>query len=269
MGRLAKLRLLALAGGVALALVIAAPAGAITGGQPDGNGHPNVGLMVVDLPPFGTSAWCSGTLIAPTYFLTAGHCLAFLQLFGGTVIGVTFDPAFDPASSPVVAASATTLDPGFGHDQGDFHDLAMITLARAVATPPALLPSAGLLDQLAAKGGLRGQAFTAVGYGATGILFGGGPPQPAFDPVRRVATPAFMALDQTRLFLLINIQATGSGGPCIGDSGGPEFLDVAGTPILVSLTSSKGDLACRGFDVNYRLDTPSARAFLGRFVTLP
>ena len=30
-----------------------------------------------------------------------------------------------------------------------------------------------------------------------------------------------------------------------------------------------GDTPCRSTNVDYRLDTPSARAFLGRFVTLP
>jgi hypothetical protein len=53
------------------------PAGAITNGQPDGTVHPNVGVMVVD---FGTGPQrlCSGELIAPTQFLTAGHCTSFL-----------------------------------------------------------------------------------------------------------------------------------------------------------------------------------------------
>ena len=62
---------------VVLVLVLAAgllPAAAITGGEPDGAGHPNVGMMIADVD--GEPAWrCTGTLIAPRVFLTAGHCV--------------------------------------------------------------------------------------------------------------------------------------------------------------------------------------------------
>ena len=50
------------------------PAAAITGGELDGEGHPNVGLLIADVD--GEPAWsCTGTLIAPRVFLTAGHCV--------------------------------------------------------------------------------------------------------------------------------------------------------------------------------------------------
>ncbi len=34
-------------------------------------------------------------------------------------------------------------------------------------------------------------------------------------------------------------------------------------------TRGAGDSTCRATNVDYRLDTPSARAFLGQFVDLP
>lgn len=54
---------------------------AITNGRPDGNAHPYVGLAVFDAwvldeegNPVIAPAWrCSGTLLSPTVFLTAGH----------------------------------------------------------------------------------------------------------------------------------------------------------------------------------------------------
>jgi hypothetical protein len=39
--------------------------------------------------------------------------------------------------------------------------------------------------------------------------------------------------------------------------------------VLVAITSKKADVACVANAFNYWLDTPSARAFLGQFVTLP
>jgi hypothetical protein len=266
------LRLIIVLGALSCTLFTVAPAGAIVGGAEDGDGHPNVGALVATFPD-GDFPACSGTLISPTVFLTAGHCIAFTQSFGATGYAVTFDSnvTFDASGRVINAIPGTaTLDPLFGHDQGDYHDLAVVTFEAPVASAsPATLPTAGLLDGLAAQGGLRDQGFTVVGYGAPGIVFGGGRPQAIFDPVRRVATSSFMSLNATRLFLLINTNATGGGGACFGDSGGPAFLNVGGTDVLVSLTSLKADQVCRALAVNYRLDIPSARAFLGQFVSLP
>src|SRR5262245_42590327 len=54
--------------------VAVSPVGAVTDGEPDGEGHPYVGLMVAQTAD-GAPLWrCSGTLLSPTLFLTAGHC---------------------------------------------------------------------------------------------------------------------------------------------------------------------------------------------------
>ena len=49
----------------------ASSAQAIVNGQPDGNGHPYVGMVFQT----GSEAACSGTLVSPTVFVTAGHCM--------------------------------------------------------------------------------------------------------------------------------------------------------------------------------------------------
>src|SRR5215217_9207217 len=75
------------AAAIAAALTIAAPAGAITYGVPDGNGHPQVGaLLAQQAYSDGTWTTCSGTLISPTVFLTAAHCDE-----GVSRVNVTFD----------------------------------------------------------------------------------------------------------------------------------------------------------------------------------
>ena len=65
------IRALAALSGLAL---FTQPASAITaGGDPDAGEHPYVGLMVANIG--GAPQWrCSGALISPTMYVTAGHC---------------------------------------------------------------------------------------------------------------------------------------------------------------------------------------------------
>ena len=96
---------------------------------------------------------------------------------------------------------------------------------------------------------------------------GPGAPQFSDTTLRRVATGTFRSLDPNWLHLSQN-PATGDGGTCYGDSGGPNFLNVNGTDVIAALTVT-GDRYCRATNVTFRLDTPTARSFLGGFVTLP
>ena len=67
-------------------------------------------------------------------------------------------------------------------------------------------------------------------------------------------------------FSLLLSNNASSGGTCFGDSGGPNFL---GTTTIVAGTTITGDYMCRATNVTYRTDTPSARAFLSQYVSLP
>ena len=258
--------LAALAVALTAGALAAGSARAITNGQPDGTDHPNVGAVIADLPFTGKSPVCSGTLISPIAFLTAGHCTAYLTSLGITQVWVSFDSKLDPGSWTLIPGTYET-DPAFGHDRADLHDLGVVVLAQPVTwIAPATLPPAGLLDQIAAHAGLRGETFTNVGYGFSGRVTGGGPPRFLYDGLRRVSVSLFAALTSSSLRLLGNRRGTDLGGVCYGDSGGPHFL--TGSSTIVAITSG-GDAVCSGMSANYRLDTPSARAFLGRFVTLP
>jgi hypothetical protein len=53
---------------------------------------------------------------------------------------------------------------------------------------------------------------------------------------------------------------------CYGDSGGPNFL--GDTNVIAAITIT-GDAVCRATNVDYRLDTESARSFLGQYVAVP
>ena len=146
----------------------------------------------------------------------------------------------------------------------------MITFSSSVLgacnCTPARLPTAGLLDELAAQNGLKGQRFTAVGYGLTQrVKSGPGAPQLGDTNLRMVATEDFNALGRTWLHLSES-PSQGNGGACYGDSGGPNFL---GTSDVIAGLAVTGDRWCRSTNVAFRLDTPAARAFLANRLTLP
>jgi secreted trypsin-like serine protease len=258
---------------VAALLLPAATANAITFGQPDGNLHPNVGALLADYDPDspGPDVLCSGTLIAPTVFLTAAHCTAFLEAEGFSQVWVTFAPTYDEDATTTAGllAGSYVTHPEFGSGgAADTHDIAVVLLQQApVGITPAQLPTAGLLDELQASHQLRSQTFTAVGYGTVREDKTGGPHAFFFDAIRRYALQSALSLEKAWLLLSMN-PSTGSGGTCYGDSGGPHFLGGVDSNLIVSITIT-GDAMCRATDKNYRLDTASAREFLDDFVTLP
>jgi len=258
-------RLVASLVGLTMLLLVAGPAGAITNGAVDGNGHPAVGALVVDFGDgAGRQVVCSGSLIARRVFLTAGHCTADLAAQGVRDVWVSFASAFTP-SSPMIHGQYVT-DPEFGVKPGngtDPHDLAVVRLEQDAGVTPVRLPTLGLLDSTK----LKGQTFTAVGYGTTRSSKRGGPHAFGFDAVRRSATQSFLSLEPAWLNLSMN-PSTGSGGGCYGDSGGPHFLSGSDSTLEVSITIT-GDNVCRATDKTLRLDTTAARQFLGQYVTLP
>src|SRR5919198_2392388 len=117
---------LAAAAAVVVAVAIVPSAGAITYGQFDGSGHPNVGAMIVQRPSDGAFRLiCSGSLISPTAFLTASHCTAYAESLGLTDAYVTFDSTFDSHSKLLHGTMHTNPD---YQSQSDPADIAVITL---------------------------------------------------------------------------------------------------------------------------------------------
>jgi hypothetical protein len=242
-----------------LILAFASSASAITYGQPDGDGHPEVGaLLAPQAYSDGTWATCSGTLISPTVFLTAAHCD-----WGLDRMAVTFASTYVPGVSPVYWG-AWHADPLFSGAQGDPHDLAVVVLDSAPGIAWAQLPEAGSLSNLP-----HDQDFTSVGYGAQSVTIEHGPFFHYAD-IRYVATSdTLFAINKAWLRISMN-PALGDGGTCYGDSGGPNFLGAGATETnIVAATTITGDFMCRATNVVYRLDTDSARSFLGQYVTLP
>ncbi|HEX2571124.1 MAG TPA: trypsin-like serine protease [Polyangia bacterium] len=237
------------------ALGIAAPAGAITNGTVDGQGHPNVGGLVSPTQySDGTWLYCSGTLISPTVFLTAAHCDE-----GNPRVRVTFDTAYQAGDK--VYYGTFHADPLYNQTQSDPHDIAVVVFDKPITNiTPAKLPAAGSLSNLSGT-----QQFTPVGYGAYEVTNDPGGHAFLYNDVRMVATGTLNAINAAWLRISMNA-STGNGGTCYGDSGGPNFLGAADTIAAITIT---GDAICRSTNVVYRLDSPSARAFLAPYVALP
>jgi hypothetical protein len=241
---------------VAVALVCTAVGLAITNGGPDGSGHPAVGALLAQ-QAFSDGTWeeCTGTLIAPNVFLTAAHCDE-----GVSRVDVTFDSVYT-ASSGTTYSGTWHADPAYNKSQSDPHDIAVVVLDKAPkGIKPAQLPKAGSLSSLGVN-----DPITSVGYGAQSVSSGPGGHVFHYADIRYVAVGSVNSITPSWVRASMN-PATGDGGTCYGDSGGPNFV---GDTNVIAGTTITGDFYCRATNVDYRLDTPSARAFLAQYVTLP
>jgi hypothetical protein len=268
--------------GAAIALTSFGVAHAITNGQPDGDNHPYVGLLVFDSAP-GQPAWrCSGALISPTVVLTAGHCTE-----GAVAARVWFSPdvTYDsvpyplypfggPGSGAIEGIPYTNPNYNFGNPYGGgnglpafaYRDVGVVVLSEPVTTGEfATLPAPGLVGSLKNKTGID-----FVGYGVQyQVQLPGIPPQARWaGPRIRMYAPSELvsgkfvhSAEQMRLALN---PGGGSGGTCFGDSGGPDLL--AGTNIVLAVNSYVTNVNCAGVGYSTRVDIPDVLAWIRTFL---
>lgn len=253
-----------------------APVGAITGGQPDGDGHPQVALLLAPELTF-----CSGALIAPSTILTAGHCtdgwdglLADEELdWDGTIL-VSFDPQAEVDENWVPVdptqwhtATSWTTHPDYVSEDWPFtYDYGLLYLDEPVTDiEPATLAEPGTLDPIVGSNGQSKQLFDDVGYGIQGTIVGGGPPRRAVTWERKIAVQrvapgngSVSGLFHETWFILKNSPSDNFGGGCGGDSGSPIFWH--GTTEIVAVHTGgyrlgyNGVLCGRLTSLNHRTD---------------
>ena len=261
--------LLALLSVMVILAVAVSPAGAVTDGTQDGEGHPYVGLMVAD-DANGNPMWrCSGTLISPTLFLTAGHCT-----FGAAGATIWFEA--DVQNTPGLGypfGGATSVDgTPYAHPQYDDNAFFLFDLGVVVLDEPVVLDEYGALptlDQLDALKNKRGQqnvTFTAVGYGLQESFPDAAAWQENNVRVRMVAHPKLNQINGGIVgdFSLLLSNNANTGGTCFGDSGGPNFI--GDSNVIAGVTSFGMNGNCAGTGGVYRVDRADDLNWLATFL---
>ena len=244
-------------------LATALPLHGVTNGQPDGNAHPYVGVVIQFIPGTDFISVCSGSALSATKFLTAAHCAdPALPVF------VTYksEPPFT-LGGPNSDFTQGTFHPdpewclgcGSGTQGFDTHDVAVVIL-NSPRDPGAFaqLPSPNMDDTLPMKADVD-----IVGYGVNGFIRGGGKPQQVFLFTRFFAPSQLIQSNNKASGEFLKLTANpshGKGGTCFGDSGGPDLL--GGTNIILGVNSYGTNGNCAGVSYSQRVDLPDILEFI-------
>jgi trypsin len=225
------LRALALAG--ALLATAATPASAIVGGHNAPNGaYPSVAQIT-----FGNAFLCTGTLISPTFVLTAGHC--------GSMTG---EAVASPASWPAplinvliggdtsttgerATVSKVIIEPGYLATTG--YDITLLQLSAPATKTPTKVSGATETSSWA-----PGTTETIAGWGTTSE--NGSTPTHLQEAQVPITTDAYCAgaySDFDPATMICAGFPQGGVDTCQGDSGGPLFGNVGGALKVVGSTS--------------------------------
>jgi hypothetical protein len=272
---------------LALLFSVVGVASAITDGELDGDGHPYVGLMAA-FNAEGEYEWrCSGTLISPTIFLTAGHCTEE----PAASAKIWFDDDVESFSCPYVEGVGYThcADDKYPWGGGDshtgsiythpdyynypwfMHDLGVVVLDEPYYMDEyGLLPQLDQLDSMKTKRGKQDVTFTAVGYGLQKSFPDAASWKEVALKIRMVAYPKLIQINTpgfTGDFSLLLSNNTATGGTCFGDSGGPNFI--GNTNVIAGVTSFGMNPTCAGTGGVYRVDKADDLDWLATFGVYP
>lgn len=238
---------------------------AIRYGSPDGEDHPYVGILFAG-DGQGRNWRCSGALVSPTVFVTAGHCV------NGAVYGLVF---FDSDAEFLKTdccwedglPGTPFLHPEFKPEAFWLFDAGVVVLDEPYDLDEyAELPVAGELDAMKNRRGNQDTSFTAVGYGLQWR-------NPVFiqaDWVRMSATLRLVSVDgpsfngEPNGFSMLLSANHSTGGTCSGDSGGPNFI--GDSNVIGGVSSYAFSITCSGTTGVYRLDKQHNLDFINSFI---
>ena len=266
-----NLKLSALLIPLTLILMMSIPASAITDGELDGEDHPWVVLLLMDVGGEPTYR-CSATLLSPTVVLTAGHCTSNYPDAPFTGMRVFTESAVDGGDNTYptcdggncIEAAEWYAHPLYETAPFFFHDVGVVILEEPFELDEyGVLPEVDQLDVLKTRRGKQDTTFTAVGYGLQRI-------NPVFvesEKVRMVAYPRLIQINVpgfTGDFSLLLSNNHSTGGTCFGDSGGPNFL--GGSNVVAGVTSFGLNGNCAGTGGVFRMDRQNVLDFVSPFL---
>jgi hypothetical protein len=291
---------------LALLLSVVGVAGAVTDGELDEGRHPYVGILAIfsgnDDDGYEYEWRCSGTMISPTIFLTAGHCTEIWNDIVPTKAHIWFDDDVESNSCPYIDGvgyqDPDTCEDGYnkfpwggwnehfrtatGHEKllthPDYYyypwfmkDLGVVVLDEAYDLDEyGVLPQLDQLDSMKTKRGKQDVTFTAVGYGLQKSFPDAAAWKDVAIKVRMVAYPKLIQINtpgMTGDFSLLLSNNAHTGGTCYGDSGGPNFI--GDSNIIAGVTSFGMNPTCAGTGGVYRVDRADDLDWLATFDVFP
>lgn len=259
-------------------------ASAVTDGELDGNGHPQVVLLLMETES-GAKYRCSATLLSPTVVLTAGHCTSnygYIEEEGDYVamrvftesdvqagIGTTNNyPYAGPNSVEAVSWAAHPL-----YETALFfvHDVGVVILQEPGIVLDAdeygKLPTVDQFDAFKTKRGQQKVTFTSVGYGLQESFPTAAAWKENNSRTRYVAHPRLIQINVpgfTGDFSLLLSNNANTGGTCFGDSGGPNFL--GDSNVVAGVTSFGVNGNCAGTGGVFRMDRQDVLDFVNQYL---
>lgn len=218
--------------------------------------------------------FCGGTVIASRWVLTAAHCM--YDLFGAPIAADELSVLDgqtnlrEPSNGREIAVARVVRHPGYVDDASGRtrDDIALLELAADTSAPPSEL-FAGDPERY------PGTLAAVVGWGATEYVTVGSPPFP--DRLRRAVVPlvpvATCNAPESYAGDVVEGQfcagfPEGGVDTCIGDSGGPLYVQVDGRVQQAGVTSFGRGCALPDYYGIYT-STASYLDWIGSYVRLP
>ena len=177
---------------------------------------------------------CAATRIAENWFLTANHCVRLRGVGDRAVDMIIVAPAEDvmQQDAVIVPVTGAVCHAAWYSDTGKFDD----DVALLYVQDPSLLAGVDIAVMDSGSAPLPHSAYESAyfaGWGKNGDnrFLQGGPVR-----VSRIGEAFILAEAQSEF------------GPCVGDSGGPLYVDRDGGPRVVGILSSVTTDACPPYD---------------------